>query len=212
MKKPISASNKVPRLNSLLHRLQKAVGPEDEPSYLDQLMIFLEDPPPAVTDRWKEGAAMCAAWGFTCSCASVWRLYRAHAVAWRAQLALEAALADGESLEALQQKAERMIALRTCELLASPDTPPAVIVGLARLGLRQKVLDLARQKQKHHERTSTERALTELGRRAGRDRYSKYALAQLKDALNGKPKFKLPPPITLPPFFNHVAEIAKLAE
>ena len=39
-----SPSSRVPRLNSLLHRLQKAPGQEDE-SYLDQLMIFLDNPP-----------------------------------------------------------------------------------------------------------------------------------------------------------------------
>jgi hypothetical protein len=209
MKKTISAPNKVPRLNSLLHRLQKAVGPQDEPSYLDQLMIFLEDPPAGITDRWKEGAAMCAAWGITCSCASVWRLYRSYAVEWRTQLALEAAFAEGESLEALQQKAERMLVLRTCELLANPETPPAVLVGLARIGHRQKLLELARQKQKADERSATERALTELDARAAKDRYAQFALAQLKDALNGKPNFTMPPPLSLPAFFNQVSKFTK---
>ena len=207
--KSVPAPNKVPRLNSLLHRLQKTAGPEDEPSYLDQLMIFLEDPPAGITDRWKEGAAMCAAWGITSSCASVWRLYRAYALEWRTRLALEAALAEGESLEVLQQKAERMLVLRTSEMLANPDTPPAILVGLARIGLRQKLLELARQKQKDHERSATERALTELDARAAKDRYAQYALGQLKEALNGKPQFGLPPPLSLPAFFNQVAKYTK---
>ena len=93
MKPTAPAPNPVPRLNSLLHRLRQTPGPEDEPSCLDQLMIFLDDPPPGVTDRWKEGAAMCASWGIACSGASVWRLYRSHAVEWRAHLALQVDLA-----------------------------------------------------------------------------------------------------------------------
>jgi len=79
----------VPRLNFLLHRLQHAPGAEDS-SYLDQLMIFLDDPPPGVSDRWKEGAKMCCDWGIPCTGASVWRLYRSHAFEWRLRLAQEA--------------------------------------------------------------------------------------------------------------------------
>jgi hypothetical protein len=43
--KPLSA----PRLDSLLHRLQHAPGAEDS-SHLDQLMIFLDDPPADIRD------------------------------------------------------------------------------------------------------------------------------------------------------------------
>ena len=152
---------------------------------------------------------MCAQWGIACSGASVWRLYRSHAVAWRTRLALEAALENGESLEALREKAARLLALRTCELLAHPETPPAILVALARVELRQKALDLAHQKHKDHERSATERALTELDARAAKDRYAQFALGQLKDALNGKPRFDLPPPLSLPAFFNQVAKYTK---
>src|SRR5258707_5518833 len=81
----------VPRLDSLLHRLQHAPGAEDSP-HLDQLMIFLDDPPPGVSDRWKEGARMCSDWGVPCTGASVWRLYRSHALEWRLRLAQQGKL------------------------------------------------------------------------------------------------------------------------
>jgi hypothetical protein len=145
MKTMIFAPTSVFRLNSLLHRLQKIGGPEDEPSCLDQIMIFLDDHPPGVTDRWKEGAGRCAAWGVTCSGTSVWRLSRSHALEWRVRLALKADCAQDESLEAIHERAERLLTLRACELLANPDTPAAVIVGVARLGQRRKFLELAGQ-------------------------------------------------------------------
>jgi hypothetical protein len=161
-------------------------------------MIFLDDPPPGTRDRWKEGAAMCAAWGITCSGASVWRLYRSYAIEWRAHLALEIGLENGESLEALGQKAARMIALRICELLANPQTPPAVLLGLARVELRQKVLDLARQKHQDHERDETERALSALDVLVSRDRLAQFALTQLKDALQSSPSHHPPFGLSLP--------------
>src|ERR1017187_5192530 len=86
----------VPRLDSLRHRLQHAPGAEDQ-SCLDQLMIFLEDPPAGVRDRWKEGAKMCGDWGVACSGASVWRLYRSYALEWRLRLAQESAASAGET-------------------------------------------------------------------------------------------------------------------
>ena len=57
MKQPCSEPPplSVPRLDSLLHRLQHAPGAEDQP-YLDQLMIFLDGSPPGIRDRWKQGA------------------------------------------------------------------------------------------------------------------------------------------------------------
>ncbi len=79
----------VPRAGSLLHRLLH-ITPTADPPHLDQLMIFLDDPPPGVRDRWKQGAKMCSAGGIPCTGPSVWRLYRSHVLEWRVRLAAEA--------------------------------------------------------------------------------------------------------------------------
>ena len=128
MKRTSSSKNSVPRLNSLLYRLQHPPGPEEQP-YLDQLMFFLDDPPPGIRDRWKEGAAMCAALGITCSGSSVWRLYRSYAVEWRARLALQTGNAHGEAPGAPGKKVAPIIALRTGQ------QAPAVIPWMRRIRL-----------------------------------------------------------------------------
>ncbi len=52
---------KIPRQDSLHHRLKTAKDPDGQPlSLLDELMVFLEDPPPDVGDRWQAGADLCA--------------------------------------------------------------------------------------------------------------------------------------------------------
>ncbi len=202
MKKQISIPDKMPRLKSLLHRLQQTPGPDEQP-HLEQLMIFLDSPPAGVTDRWKEGAAMCTAWGIATTGASVWRLYRSYAIEWRARVALQSDDLAAETTDSLAQKAARLLALRTCELLANPDAAPLTLISLARIDLRQRNLDLARERHRDAQRDRTERALAELEERAKRDRYAQFALQQFKDALNHKPgeerPFKLP--TFLPPPF-----------
>ena len=184
MKKISPPPVKVPRLNSLLHRLQKNPGPDDE-SYLDQLMIFLDDPPEGVTDRWKAGADMCAGWGITTSGTSVWRLYNSHLIEWRVRVALNL---DGiePNPQALAEKTEQLVGLRTCELLANPSTPPAVLANLIRNHLLQKYLELACHKQVKAELSDTERALGAMEIRARNDRVAQVALLRFKDAL-GRP-------------------------
>jgi hypothetical protein len=86
MKRISPASEKVPRLNSLFHRLQHTPGPDDDP-HLDQLMTFLDDPPLEVRDRWKAGASLCAGWGISTTGTSVWRLYRSYSDQWHARRA-----------------------------------------------------------------------------------------------------------------------------
>ncbi|HEX4140281.1 MAG TPA: hypothetical protein VHY09_08035, partial [Candidatus Methylacidiphilales bacterium] len=158
MKRTSSPRVAVPRLNSLLHRLQKAQGPEDEP-YLDQLMIFLDEPPKGVTDRWKAGAEMCAAWGIKTSGTSVWRLYNSYLIEWRVRVALK--IDDAEvSSELLVKMIDHLIEIRICGMLANPATPPEVLVGLVRVHLGQKYLEFARQKHSDCERDENERALT----------------------------------------------------
>jgi hypothetical protein len=174
MKKTFRAPNSVPRLNSLLHRLQKTPGPEDEP-YLDQLMMFLDDPPPDAGDRWKKGAKMCAEWGIATTGTSVWRLYRSYMIEWRARIALHLDDLSVQTPETLGQKAERLIALRSCELLANPDSDPATLVSLARMNLRQEALDFARQKHsrrpaRRHRARPHHPHQTQLGKPGGRVR------------------------------------------
>ena len=75
MKRTTRVRLPVPRLNSLLHRLLRTPSPGGEPR-LDQLMSFIDHPPSGIRDRWKAGAAMCAAWGISTTGASVWRLHQ----------------------------------------------------------------------------------------------------------------------------------------
>jgi hypothetical protein len=179
--------NSVPRLNSLLHRLQHAPGQDDEP-YLDQLMIFLDDPPPGIRDRWKEGAEMCNAWGIPCTGASVWRLYRSYAIVWRSRLALEASAEASETPEVLDQKAAQMIAFRSREILANPQSPPASLISLARIELRKKALEFAYKKHEDSQRSNIDQAYAALEHVARGNFEARFALDQFKLALkNPKP-------------------------
>ncbi len=172
----------VPRLDSLLHRLRHAPGAEDS-SYLDQLMIFLDDPPPGIRDRWKEGAKMCSDWGIPCTGASVWRLYRSHALEWRLRLAQEAGSTVGETPESLTEKTAQMVTLRTFEVLSNPHSPPACLVGLARLELRKKDLEFARQKHQDRQTDKIQIALDALADQVRYNREAAFAFGKLKAAL-----------------------------
>lgn len=185
MKRISSVTPKVPRLKSLLHRLQQTPGPEEQP-YLEQLMIFLDDPPAGVGDRWARGAEMCTAWGIATSGASVWRLYRSYVIEWRARLALQMDDVTSRTNEELAQKAARLIALRTCEMLANADTPPATLVSLARIDLRQRMLHLAEEKHRDTREDDLQRALKHLRHEAAQRRDAKFALDRLEEAL-GRP-------------------------
>ncbi len=135
----------VPRLNSLLHRLQHAPGAKKH-NYFDQLMAFLDNPPPDMKDRWKEGAKMCAEWGITCTGASVWRLYRSHALEWRMRLVDEMNPVAHETPENMEKKVECMAALRRFELLSHPQTTPHFLLSLFRIEVRKQSLTLARKR------------------------------------------------------------------
>jgi len=181
----------VPRLDSLLHRLQHAPGAEDSP-YLDQLMIFLDDPPPGVGDRWKEGAKMCSDWGVPCTGASVWRLYRSYALEWRLRLAQEACSTAGETPESLTEKTAQMVTLRTFEVLANPQSPAACLVGLARIELRKKALEFARQKHQDSQTDKIQIALDALAKQVRLNREAAFAFGKLKAAL-GRETSPTPP-------------------
>ena len=190
---PDSPPLSVPRLDSLLHRLQHAPGADDS-SYLDQLMIFLDDPPPGVSDRWKEGAKMCSDWGVPCSGAAVWRLYRSHVLEWRARLAREADSTLGDTPESLAEKTAQMITLRTLEILANPHSPPASLVSLAQIELRKKALELARQKHHDHQTDQIQIALDALEDKVRSNWEARFAFEKLKAAL----RRPLSPPPRIP--------------
>ena len=141
------SSLSVPRIESLHHRLQTAKGPDGEPlGLLDDLMVFLEDPPPDSGDRWKAGVELCAEHGIVTSRAAVWRFYREHVVQWR----LENAPSLGKVPEAgdtrLAEQARQLLSLRAVENLRHPHLPPRVLIGLVQSENRRQELQLARDK------------------------------------------------------------------
>jgi hypothetical protein len=178
MKTTVPAPERVPRLNSLLHRLRHTPGPDDDP-YLDQLMMFLDDPPPDTGDRWKKGAAMCAAWGITTSATSVYRLFCSYAAEWRASLVLGSEPVSEEVLAGIRRKNAHLVTLRVGQILADPGSTPATLLGIARL-------ELARQKHMEGKGGDAERALTTLANRSWFNWEAQFALTQLREALQKK--------------------------
>jgi hypothetical protein len=170
-----SAPKSVPRLKSLLHRLQQTPGPDDDP-YLDQLMMFLDDPPDGVTNRWMEGAKMCASWGITCSHTSVYRLFLTYAPQWRAKFGLNPESMSERELEDLEKRAAHLITLRVGEMLADPASTPTTLVNLARI-------ELARRKHVQGQGGDTERALKVLTNRSWGNWEAQFALTKLRKAL-----------------------------
>jgi len=82
--KPTKTPPAVPRITTLQHRLQHAKDPEGNPiPLLDELLFFLDDPPPGTRDRWQDGADLCQKHGISTSRMAVWRFYRAHILQWR---------------------------------------------------------------------------------------------------------------------------------
>jgi len=142
-----SSLSKIPRIESLHHRLKSAKGPEREPRpVLDELMVFLEDPPAEVRDRWQAGADFCEAQGFPTSRMAVWRLYRAHVLAWRREQAPEVDEISETSTAELLEQARHLVALRAVESLQHPCLPPHVLVGLVQNENRRQEILLARDK------------------------------------------------------------------
>jgi len=172
----------LPRQDSLLHRLQNAPPPDDAPPHLDQLMIFLETPPPDVRDRWKKGAEMCAEWGIPCTGASVWRLYRSHVLEWRLRLAREATPTT-EPPESLEEKATQLVALRTFEVLANPNSTAADLLSLARIQFRKQTLEFARQKHSDNQRDKLNLALDALKVAVHKNREARFAFNKMRSSL-----------------------------
>jgi hypothetical protein len=173
-------------------------------------MIFLDDPPPGIRDRWKQGAKMCSAWGIPCTGPSVWRLYRSQVLEWRLRLAAEAyaeASADttgpGASFE---ERMAQMVARRTFEILANPHSAPASLVGLARielrknaLELRQATLELARQKHYDDRIKKLELALDSLADELRANPEARAAFLKVRDLLLPEQEKAEPPDWPYPP-------------
>ena len=141
------SSPSVPRIKSLHHRLKTAKGPDGEPlPLLDELMVFLEDPPPDCGDRWQAGADFCAAHGITVSRMAVWRFYRGHMLEWRREQAAPLSKVSEKSTSELLEQARHLVALRAVESLQHPCLPPHVLVGLVQNENRRQEILLAREK------------------------------------------------------------------
>jgi len=129
---PPATPPSVPRLTSLQHRLEHAKDPEGRPiPLLDELLFFLDDPPPGTRDRWQDGANLCQQHGITTSRMAVWRFYRAHILQWRRDQdpALEPPSDPAETAR-LQDHARHLAAQRAIEILNDPRLSPGHLIGL----------------------------------------------------------------------------------
>ena len=143
--------SKIPRIESLHHRLKTAKDPEGKPlPILDELMVLLEDPPPDAGDRWQAGADLCAAHGIATSRMSVWRFYRAHVVEWRRENAPPLGKVSEESTTRLLEQARHLAAVRAVESLHAPNLSPSILVGIVQNENRRQQLLLAREKFNEH--------------------------------------------------------------
>jgi hypothetical protein len=148
----------VPRIESLHHRLLNAKAPDGEPlPLLDELMVFLEDPPPDTGDRWQAGADLCAAHGIAASRMAVWRMYRTHVIAWRGENAPTAVKIPQKATELLLDQNRHLIAARTAENLHDPRLSPGILVGLIQGENQRQEIQLARDK--FNEQLATKRKL-----------------------------------------------------
>lgn len=177
-----SRLSSVPRVDSLLHRLQHAAGQEGE-SYLDQLMIFLDHPPVGSGDRWKKGAEMCAAWGVSCSHTAVYRLFQSYAIEWRSRIASEGVALEEDEWMAFEREVSQILPRRICEILTDPDATPESLLGVARLEFRKRVLEFAREKFQDSQRTPLDKAIATLRAQAFMSPEAHSAIDRLKEAL-----------------------------
>jgi hypothetical protein len=138
---------KIPRLESLDHRLQHAKDAAGQSIPLrDELLFFLDDPPPGTGDRWQQGADLCASHGIETSRMSVWRFYRANILQWRREQAPPAAAPalDPAEIARLQEQARHLAAQRTLEILNDPHLAPGHLIGLLQNDNHRRQIQLAR--------------------------------------------------------------------
>jgi hypothetical protein len=145
--KPAKTPPTVPRLTSLQHRLQHARDADGRPiPLLDELLFFLDDPPPGTRDRWQEGADLCQKHGISTSRMAVWRFYRAHILHWRREQdpAPPDRPSDPKETARLQDHARHLAAQRAIEILNDPRLSPGHLIGLIQNDICRQHNQLAR--------------------------------------------------------------------
>ena len=144
---PRATRKRIPRVDSLLHRLQHAKDADGQPIPLhDELLFFLDDPPPDTGARWQKGAALCESHGIKTSRMSVYRFFRAHILEWRrAQApAPPAQPPDPEETARLHDQARHLAAQRLLDALSDPGLSPGHLVGLIQNDNHRQQIQLAR--------------------------------------------------------------------
>jgi hypothetical protein len=142
-----AAPPKIPRLDSLLHQLQHAKDADGQPiPLLDELLFFLDDPPPGTADRWQKGADLCHDHGIATSRMSVWRFYRAQILQWRREQlpTPPASPPSPEETAQLHEQARHLAAQRALETLNNPQLGPGHLVGLIQNENHRQQIQLAR--------------------------------------------------------------------
>jgi len=144
---PDATPLKVPRLDSLLHRLQHARDADGQPIPLfEEILFLLDDPPPGTADRWQKGAELCESHGIATSRMSVWRFYRAHILQWRREQnpSPPAPPPSPEETARLHDQARHLAAQRALEILNDPSLSPGHLVGLIQNDNHRQKIQLAR--------------------------------------------------------------------
>jgi hypothetical protein len=157
---PTAPPLKVPRLDSLHHQLQHAKDADGQPiPLLDELLFFLDDPPPGTGDRWQDGADLCRHHGITTSRMSVWRFYRAHILQWRREQnpAPPGPPPDPQETDRLHDQARHLAAQRALEILNDPRLSPGHLIGLIQNDNHRRQNQLARDQ--FDDRLATRRCL-----------------------------------------------------
>ncbi len=160
---PAASPPKVPRLDSLHHRLQRAKDPDGQPiPLLDELLFFLDDPPPGTRDRWQDGAELCATHRIKTSRMSVWRFYRAHILQWRRDQnpAPPPRPPTCKQTARLLDQARHLAAQRALETINDPHLSPGHLIGFLQNDNHRQKLQLARDqfndrvnvRQRHEQR------------------------------------------------------------
>jgi hypothetical protein len=149
-------------------------------------MIFLDDPPGNIRDRWKAGVKMCAQWGVATTRSSIWRLYRSLVLEWRLRLAHQADSGANDPSGSLLQRAERMIAARTVELLANPQLTPGEFVGLVRAEHQRQALELSQQKYADEKVETIKLALDALAKEIGKSPEARATFKRLREIMSSE--------------------------
>ena len=159
-KLPPATLKRVPRLASLNHRLLHAKDADGRPIPLrDELLFFLDDPPPGTGDRWQKGADLCQGHGIKTSRMSVYRFYLAHILPWRwEQLpAPPPKPPNPRQIARLHDQARHLAARRTLEILHHPRLSPGHLIGLLQNDNHRQQIQLARDQ--FNDRVSVRRHL-----------------------------------------------------